>query len=130
MEGSNNITVLVVDDIADDRLITRMILEKYKFSVVEAESWKETLKKIMDGGISLVVLDVQMPEIDGVELIGLIRNLVNNSDVPVILYTSVTLNRSKKAEYESKGANAVVSKHDVPRMLVEKIKELLKTETA
>jgi CheY-like chemotaxis protein len=128
MDSGNHTTVLVVDDIADDRLITRMILEKYKFSVVEAASWKEALKKIMEGGLSLVVMDVQMPEIDGVEVIALIRSLMNYSDIPVVLYTSVTLNRSKIEEYASKGANGVVSKHDVPKALVQKVRELLKMD--
>jgi CheY-like chemotaxis protein len=87
------VTILVVDDIADDRIMTRMILEKHGFSVEEAGSAEELMDELKLGKLDLVVLDVQMPGLDCLNILDKIRqyNLESRypygkSDVGVILY--------------------------------------------
>ncbi|MFH1223565.1 MAG: response regulator [Pseudomonadota bacterium] len=125
--GLRKPVILVVDDVADDRIMARMILEKNGFSVVEASNWKEALVKVREGALDLVVLDIHMPELDGIELLGIIRRENSNQELPVILYTSTGANQREK--YDNKGADAFITKYESPCVLVNKIRELLQTKT-
>lgn len=128
MNGKNK-KILVVDDIADDRILTRMVLKKHNFSVVEAGSWAEALKAIRGNDLDLVISDIQMPELDLATLLQIIRSENLNKDVPVILYTSIfsfPCSTRDKKDYQMKGATDIVRKDDPPSVLLAKVKELLR----
>jgi len=127
MENKNK-TVLIVDDIPDDRALTRMMLEKNNFSVVDAGHWADAVKAIKADDLDLIILDIQMPELDYAELLKIIRTQDLHKDIPVILYTSIAyvpFSMNEKKAYEIKGANAVIRKDDPPSVLLDKVKELL-----
>ncbi|MEW6282288.1 MAG: response regulator [Candidatus Eremiobacterota bacterium] len=65
----NNPTVLLVDDDAAVRRVTRRLLERAGYAVVEAESGEQALGRFASGGIDLVLTDLDMPGLGGVELI-------------------------------------------------------------
>jgi CheY-like chemotaxis protein len=79
-------TVLVVDDSPMDRLAAGRFLQKAGFSVRYAENGNEALKSIADTLPAVVVTDMQMPELDGLELVSAIR--ARFPTVPVILMTA------------------------------------------
>src|ERR1044072_6713162 len=77
--------VLVVDDDADIRWLTRTILSG-RFEVVEAASGVAALRVLDESqGMDVVVLDVQMPELDGWDTLAAIRKDPKWSDLPVVL---------------------------------------------
>lgn len=81
-------TVLVVDDAADIRLLQRAVLERSGFTVAEAKSGPEALTALAADPLpDVVVLDVQMPMMDGWETLTAIRADPRNDDVPVIMCT-------------------------------------------
>ena len=114
--------ILVVDDVADDRLIAKMILEKEGYQVVEAKDWKEALTIIKKGGLSLVLLDLRMPEMDGLELLGKIRKENSQEVLPVIVYSSLP---NMCDDYRSYGSNGYIKKYCDSCILINKVKEAL-----
>ena len=116
------INILIVDDSEDDRSITRRILEKHNFKVTEACSWMDTLEIIGKGGVDLVILDMRMPDIGGLELLGIIRKENPKLSLPVIVSSSYDANAIPSSE----DANAFIGKYGDPEDLVKKIKEILK----
>jgi len=81
--------IMVVDDDAFVRDMLSTILESSGYQVVTAENGAEALERYtVDAGIDLIVSDVNMPEMDGVQLIKELRR--NSHDVPIIIVTSVS----------------------------------------
>ena len=82
--------VLVVDDEAQDRLIVSSVLKEMGFQVIEATegaSAKEMIEK-GDQDFSMVLMDLYMPGIDGIELLRSIRQSLSTQSLPVIVLTS------------------------------------------
>lgn len=113
--------VLVIDDSDDDRLLAKRILEKHGYKVLEASNWFEGLRHVENGEIDLVLLDLRMPEMDGIELLGIIRKHNSIVELPIIIYTSSTSANAK--ECASKGCNFFVQKYGDPKILISKIEE-------
>lgn len=79
--------VLVVDDSAVDRMLFKGIVERLpNYTVIEAEHGQHALEQIEAWNIDLVVTDMQMPELDGLELVRILRK--NHPEIPAILATS------------------------------------------
>ncbi|MFX3623047.1 MAG: response regulator transcription factor [Ectobacillus sp.] len=77
--------VLIVDDESDMRQLVGMYLENSGYSWEEAENGKEALMKIKRQAFDLLILDIMMPELDGISLCKEIRK---TSDVPIIFLTA------------------------------------------
>lgn len=117
--------ILIVDDVADDRLVAKMILQKEGFEVLEAKNWYEALLVIKTKDLSLVLLDLRMPEMGGLELLGKIRgeeNISNSKSLPVIIYSS---SPNCGDDYKSNGSNGYIKKYSDPKYFITKVKEAL-----
>ena len=79
---------LVVDDIASNRLIAQAMLKKLGWSVLTAADGREALAVLEKTPCDLVLLDISMPGMSGVEVCQHIRANVAHADVPVIAYTA------------------------------------------
>ena len=85
----SGLTALVVDDNEINRLILRDMLQELGFAVEEAESGKEAVSIVHNQAFDIVLLDISMPGIDGIETLNLIRALpVAWRDVPAIAVTA------------------------------------------
>lgn len=115
--------ILVVDDVSDDRLVAKIILEKEGYSVVEAKDWREALDVIKKGGLSLVLLDLRMPEMDGLELLGKIRQENSKESLPVVIYSSAP---NTGDDYKFYGSNGYVKKYCDTSALLCKVRDALK----
>jgi two-component system, sensor histidine kinase len=83
-------TILVVDDIATNRLVASQLLMASGAQVVEAASGPEALKRLEQGGVDAVLLDLMMPGMDGAETLRRIRAAHGNR-IPVIAMTADVL---------------------------------------
>ncbi|ANV73055.1 MULTISPECIES: response regulator transcription factor [Bacillus] len=81
----NKYRVLVVDDESDMRQLVGMYLDNFGYEWGEAENGKEALKKLETNHYDFVVLDIMMPEMDGLSVCKEIRK---TSDVPIIFLTA------------------------------------------
>jgi two-component system KDP operon response regulator KdpE len=119
--------ILVVDD--EPRMIQfiRMNLELEGYRVTQAANGLEALQKVRDELPDLVVLDVMMPELDGLETLRMLREV---SSVPVIMLT-VKADEEDKVKGLGLGADDYVTKPFGPRELASRVKAVLRrTETA
>jgi signal transduction histidine kinase len=82
--------VLLVDDRADNLLALRAVLEPLDLDLVEAGSGEEALRHLLAGEFALIILDVQMPVLDGFETARLIRGRERTRYVPIIFLTAIS----------------------------------------
>jgi DNA-binding response OmpR family regulator len=118
--------VLLIDDCAEDRFLARKILEKDELDVCEAKGWKDALFYLDNNKVDLILLDLMMPEMDGISLLKLIRDKLK--DVPVLIYTGSS--RFTETECLKKGSDAMISKYCHPSTLLEKIRALFQLRLA
>ena len=82
--------VLLVDDRPDNLLALRAVLEPLALELVEAVSGEEALRHLLAGEFALIILDVQMPVLDGFETARLIRGRERTRYVPIIFLTAIS----------------------------------------
>ena len=115
-------TILVVDDSATDRRMMGGILERHGMAVRYAENGTGALKQLERSLPDAVLTDMQMPEMDGLQLVKAVRT--RHPDVPVILMTghgSETL----AAQALQQGAASYVPKSQIQHLLVESVNHVL-----
>ncbi len=122
-----NKTILVVDDEERMARFIRLNLEHDGFQVVEAHKGMEAISQLRDKMPDAILLDVMMPDIDGFEVLQLIRE---NSNVPVIMLTAKGEEDDRVKGLEL-GADDYVTKPFSPRELVSRVRAVLRrTEPA
>ncbi len=92
--------ILVVDDRPENLLATRALLRPLGAEIITAESGEEALEHVLNGDFALVLLDVQMPGMDGFETARLMKTRPNMQTVPIIFVTAI----SKEDHYASEAA--------------------------
>jgi len=113
-------TILVVDDEPNIRLLYEKELKDAGYGVILACDAREALKVLEQGRPDLVVLDIKMPGMDGIEALGQI--LSRNNSIPVILNSAYS---SYKESFLSWSADAYVIKSSDLSELKAKIKAIL-----
>ena len=110
-DGNANVhaRLLIVDDIGDNRSILTRRFERRGFEVVEADSGFTAIELISRESFDLVLLDVMMPGIDGIETLKRIRSLQSASALPVIMVTAKS-ESSNIVDALELGANDYVTK--------------------
>jgi len=101
--------VLVVDDDRTQRMLARAALEQSGFRVIEAENGEQAVEKASGSSPDLILLDVEMPKLDGFAACSRIRRLDGMADTPVIMLTGREDDESVQAAYDS-GATDFISK--------------------
>lgn len=116
-------TLLVVEDNAELRLFLRTVFEG-EYLVTEAEQGEEGLKKALEQQPDLIISDVMMPVMDGIEMLKRLRTDLTTSHIPVILLTAKTSIESQIEGLEY-GADAYVTKPFSATFLKARVKNLL-----
>jgi PAS domain S-box-containing protein len=119
-----NIKVLVVEDIPLNQLLMKTILDEFGFERDIAENGKIAVEKLKVKDYDIVLMDLQMPEMNGFEATEYIRNEMN-SDIPIIALTAdvTTVDLAKCKEV---GMNDYIAKPVDERLLYTKIINLIK----
>lgn len=123
--SSINETVLIVDDNADIRAYLRTILQD-KYQISEAADGKQGLALANEIVPDLIVSDVMMPVMNGLEFCQRIKSGTATSHIPVILLTARALNHHQIEGFES-GADAYITKPFSSELLLVRINNLLKS---
>lgn len=105
---SSDYTLLIVDDNEELCMLFSNLLSNY-FRVKTAINGRQALDVLQEGGIDLVVSDIMMPEMDGIELCRYIKNKFEYCHIPVILLTAKRAEESQIEGYNS-GADGYISK--------------------
>lgn len=115
---------LVVDDMSTMRKIVRTILNQLGYTNIdEAENGREALSKLRSGNYDFVLLDWNMPELDGFETLKQIRADDKLKHLPVMMVTAEAKKENVLAAVQA-GANNYVVKPFTPETLKEKIEKV------
>ena len=118
--------VLVADDEEDILGLVTMIVERSGHQVVAAGNGAEALAAIRERKPDLVVLDISMPEIDGLEVLRRLRADSETSELPVLLLSAQAQEADVRRAFDL-GASAYVKKPFSPTELAQRVDALLGT---
>lgn len=117
--------VLVVDDEADIVELLSYNLKKEGFTVDPAYDGEEALKKLKSEKYSLIILDLMLPGLQGIELCRIIRNDPQNAPLPIIMLTAKGDEVDKVLGLEM-GADDYITKPFSPREVIARVKAILR----
>ncbi|MVM31764.1 response regulator [Spirosoma sp. HMF4905] len=116
--------ILIVDDRQENILPLKKILELHRFSVDTAESGEEALKKILKTDYAVIILDVQMPGMDGFEVANAISGFSRARDTSIIFLSAVNTEKKFITQGYTSGGVDYLTKPVDPDILVLKVKTL------
>ena len=113
--------VLVVDDLPEKLLAYRAILEELGQSIVTATSGEEALREVLKTDFAVILLDIQLPGLDGLETAALIRQRKRSAHTPIIFLTAFA-DEVRVAEGYAQGAVDYITTPVVPAVLRAKVR--------
>ena len=119
-----NKRILVVEDQEDNRRILRDMLGNAGYELIEAESGEEALTAVEAQRPDLILMDIQLPVMDGYEAARRIKSNPEMQAVPIIAMTAYAL-AGDEAKALAAGCNGYVTKPFSPRALLAKVREYL-----
>lgn len=118
-------TIMTVDDSASLRQMVSFVLRDNGYEVVEAVDGLDALSKLTGQEIHLVLSDINMPRMDGIEFTRQLRALPQYKFVPVVLLTTES-HADKKQEGKAAGATGWIVKPFDPKQLLAVVKKVIR----
>ncbi|TPG45144.1 response regulator [Flavobacterium pectinovorum] len=118
--------VLIVDDIKANIIALKKTLELHDIDVDTAESGEEALKKILKTNYCLIIMDVQMPGLDGFEVVKILSGNKRTKDIPVIFLSALNIEKKYIFKGYETGAVEYITKPVDTDLLILKVKTFLK----
>ena len=118
--------ILVVDDSPTIRRMVRASLARLGPDVefIEAASGLEAIERLALGAVALIVLDLNMPDMHGLEVLGFVRSHEKYRNVPIVVLTTRSDDASRVAAMQA-GATAYLTKPFAPDMLARQVNALI-----
>lgn len=117
-------TILAVDDSASMRQMVAFTLKGAGFNVIEASDGQQALEKAKQASFDLVLSDVNMPVMDGIELVKNLRSLPEYKFTPILMLTTESAG-DKKMQGKNAGATGWLVKPFNPEQLLATIRKVL-----
>jgi len=121
------VTVMVVDDSITVRKVTSRLLERNDMKVITAKDGVDAVSKLQENIPDIMLLDIEMPRMDGFELATHVRNEARLRDIPIIMITSRTGDKHRQRAMQI-GVNRYLGKPFQEAELMEHIRALLDEE--
>jgi CheY-like chemotaxis protein len=125
---TKSIKVLVVEDIALNQLLMKTLLDDFGFERDIAENGKIAIDKLLNNSYDVILMDLQMPEMNGFEATEYIRKTMN-SDIPIIALTA-DVTTVDLAKCKAVGMNDYIAKPVDERLLYSKIVNIVRKYTS
>lgn len=116
--------VMTADDSASVRQMVAFTLKRAGYDVAEAVDGRDALDKLDGSRVDMLITDLNMPRMDGIELIRNVRGLPDYRFIPIIMLTTES-QASKKQEGRAAGATGWIVKPFQPEQLVAVVKKVL-----
>ncbi|MGC9196895.1 MAG: response regulator [Syntrophobacteraceae bacterium] len=116
--------IMTVDDSASIRQMVGFTLKQAGYEVMEAVDGKDALSKLSGTAVNMVLTDLNMPNMDGIELIRSLRALPSCKFIPIVLLTTES-QLEKKQEGKAAGATGWIVKPFKPDQLLAVVKKVL-----
>jgi signal transduction histidine kinase/DNA-binding response OmpR family regulator len=120
-ESGDKVNILVVDDLPEKHVVFRTILDELGQNIVSARSGQEALKYILEMEFAVILLDVNMPDIDGLETASLIRHYKKSAQTPIVFITAYVDELQARRGY-ALGAVDYIPSPVVPEVLRSKVR--------
>ena len=88
MPDLERVNILIVDDLPEKHVVMSSILEELGQNLVSARSGREALRLILQMEFAVILLDVNMPDIDGLETASMIRQYKKTAQTPIVFITA------------------------------------------
>ncbi|MFH0810467.1 MAG: response regulator [Pseudomonadota bacterium] len=118
-------TILTADDSASMRQMVSFTLRQAGYEIIEAVDGRDALNKINGSTVHMLITDLNMPNMDGIDLIRNVRVAPANKCIPIIMLTT-EFQDSKKQEGKVAGATGWIVKPFKPEQLVAVVKKVLR----
>ena len=122
-------SILIVDDYADAREVLAIVLRAEGFDVLTAETGPEALTTALGNVPHLIVMDLKLPGMSGVEVAGALRAREDTARIPLVAVTGCS-EESELDVARAAGFQTVLVKPCMPSQLIEEIRRLLESATA
>ncbi len=122
--------ILLVDDTPANLVAMNAILDDVDADVVNAHSGSEALSHVLEHDFALILLDIQMPDMNGYEVAQIIRNEKSTCHIPIIFVTAIHRGEDNKLLAYQTGAVDFIEKPINPPVLISKVKVFLGLYTA
>jgi two-component system chemotaxis response regulator CheY len=123
-----NATFLVVEDSPTMRQLISFSLKRFKNAkILEAADGVDALKKLHSSKIDLVLTDINMPVMDGLKLVGMIRQREEFKSIPIVIITTEGADEDRERGM-ALGANAYIAKPIQSSQLIRTVSDLLNAE--
>jgi two-component system chemotaxis response regulator CheY len=116
---------LIVDDSSSMRQLVSFTIKDAGFDVLQAENGKDALFKLGGSTVDMVITDLNMPEMDGIELIRKLRATPEHKFTPIVMLTTES-QEAKKQEGKLAGASGWIVKPFSPENLLSVVKRFVK----
>lgn len=117
--------ILLVDDQQGNLLALEVLLDEFDATLLRAGSGNEALKILLNQKVALVLLDVQMPDMDGFEVARLMQQTSRSQNIPIIFVTAINQNMEHVLQGYENGAADFLTKPIVPLILKSKVRIFL-----
>lgn len=117
-------TVMIVDDAVSIRGLASMTLENSGYQVIEAHDGKDALDKISGQGVNMVITDLNMPNMNGLELIRRLKNDSRYKFIPVVVLTKESEPELKR-QAQMSGAKAWIPKPFKPNTILNVVRKVI-----
>jgi len=123
MVNKNIKKILVADDEEQNRLLLKLILEKEGYNVVEAYNGKEAVNKVIQETPDLIVMDVMMPEMTGIEASKILKQKNKTKNIPIIILSALD-ERNEDINNIKNLVNDIIFKPIDIKKFISKVKKL------
>src|ERR1043165_3722174 len=118
---SDRANILIVDDLPEKLLVFKTVLEDLGQNLIMVRSGSEALREVLEHEFAVILLDVNMPDIDGIETASLIRKHRRSAHTPIIFITAYA-DEVQTAQGYSLGAVDYILSPVMPEILRSKVK--------
>ncbi len=117
-------TILVIEDNEQNMYLVTYILEKHDYQVLQAQTGKEGLALAKENHIDLILLDIQLPELDGYAIASMIRKEEKLKTIPMIAVTSYAMSGDREKALKS-GCTGYIEKPINPDTFMKEVQQFL-----
>ena len=116
-------TILIVDDCGTTRKIISHYLRSSGYGTVQAANGLEAVEKVSTGSVDFIITDMNMPQMDGLELVKWVRENMQFGQIPIVMLTTEA-DESRKMTAISAGVSAFLTKPVTQEKLAEEVKRV------
>ncbi len=116
-------TVLVIEDNEDNMKLITFILEKNGYQTITAETGAQGIQMAISEKPDLILLDIQLPDMNGLDVLKAIRNSESNGGIPIIAVTSFAMSGDRERLLDA-GCNGYIEKPINPETFIFEIRQV------